>query len=98
MLFLYPQVLQELLLQELQPELPPPLFSTPLIPKVENFFLTDSELHLGHLTIVLPKTSFSKFSPQSLHLYSNIGILPPRNLFPVFKEPLYPYICERMFD
>jgi hypothetical protein len=40
-------VLQEPLLQELHPD--EPGFRTPLMPKVENFFLTSSELHFGQV-------------------------------------------------
>jgi hypothetical protein len=41
-------VLQEPLLQEPQPD--EPVFWTPLIPKVENFFLASSEPHFGQVT------------------------------------------------
>jgi hypothetical protein len=62
--------------QEVQPaeELPEKGFSTPLMPKVENFFVTSAPSHLGHLTSVEPKTSFSNSSPQEPHLYSKMGM------------------------
>jgi len=46
-------------------------FSTPLIPKRENFFLMFFELHFGQETSgFAPETNLSKFSEQSSHLYS----------------------------
>jgi hypothetical protein len=49
--------------------------STPLIPKTENFLRTFLELHFSQETSLFPpETSFSKVIPQSLHMYSNIGI------------------------
>jgi hypothetical protein len=72
----YLQVLQE---PELQLEQPDEVcFSTPLMPKRENFLTTSSEVQPGHKTDVFPKTSFSKSSPQEEHLYSKIGIFPLR--------------------
>jgi hypothetical protein len=58
-------------------------FSVPVEQKTENFFLTSLELHLGQLTSLFPKTSFSKSSPQLLHLYSKIGIY---HLYPVLES------------
>ena len=65
------------LLHEVQPELPDEEtgFSTPVMPKRENFFVMFFELHFGQETSgFVPETSFSKSSVQSLHLYSYIGI------------------------
>jgi hypothetical protein len=59
--------------QEEQPDdapLPASGFSVPEEQKTENFFFTSFELHLGQLTSVFPKTSFSKSLPQLLHVYS----------------------------
>ncbi len=43
-------------------------FSTPLIPKRENFFVRFPEPHFGHETSGFgPETSFSNSSAQSLH-------------------------------
>ena len=70
-----PSYLQELQEPELQLEHPEEVcFSTPLMPKVENFFTTFSETHSGHDTVVFPKTSFSNSRPQAEHLYSKMGI------------------------
>jgi len=67
--------LQELHEPELQVEHPDDVcFWTPLMPKVENFFTTSTDVHPGHDTLVFPKTSFSNSSPQEGHLYSNIGM------------------------
>jgi hypothetical protein len=62
--FSYLQELQEPLLQELlQPdEEPAKGFSTPLMPKLDIFFLTSFDEHFGQSTTVLLNTSFSKFS------------------------------------
>jgi hypothetical protein len=67
------QVLQEPPLQEPQPEAAGPAaacFSPPLMPKVDIFFLMFPEVHFGHWTTVLAKTSFSNSSQQSLQVYS----------------------------
>jgi hypothetical protein len=67
--------LQELQEPELQLEHPEEVcFPTPLMPKVENFFTTLSEVHSGHDTPVFPNTSFSKSIPHAAHLYSKMGI------------------------
>ena len=69
----YWQDLQDDELQELHPDPPDDVtgFSTPLIPKRENFFVTFLELHFGHETSgLVPETSFSKSSEQPSHLYS----------------------------
>jgi hypothetical protein len=70
------QEVQEGFAQEPQPELAVPAkgFSTPLIPKTESSFSTSDEAQDGHSTAGEPKTSFSNFAPQALHLYSNIGM------------------------
>jgi hypothetical protein len=62
--FSYLQELQEPLLQELlQPEEEPAKgLSTPLMPKLDIFFLTSFDEHFGQSTTVLLNTSFSKFS------------------------------------
>lgn len=71
----YLHVLQDEELQDVQPDVEETCFSTPLIPKTENFFFMFFELHLMHLTSgLLPETSSSNSVPQSLHLYSNIGM------------------------
>jgi hypothetical protein len=67
--------LHELQEPELQLEHPEDVcFSTPLMPKVENFFMTLSEAHSGHDTVVFPKTSFSNSRLHAAHLYSKMGI------------------------
>jgi hypothetical protein len=64
------------LLHEVQPdELPVNGLSTPLMPKSESFLLTLREPQLGQSTSWEPNMSFSKSSPHSSHLYSNIGII-----------------------
>ena len=64
------------LVQDVQPDdVPARGFSVPVAQKTENFFFTSLELHLGQFTSLFPKTSFSKSSPQTLHLYSNMGII-----------------------
>lgn len=66
------------MLHEVQPEADPEKgLSTPLIPKVENFFLTLSDEQLGQVTATLLKTSFSNSLLQALHKYSKIGITYP---------------------
>ena len=70
--------LQELQEPELQLEHPEEVcFPAPLMPKVENFFTTLSEVHSGHDTPVFPKTSFSNSRPHAAHLYSKMGIFSP---------------------
>jgi len=62
-------------------------FSTPLMPKTENFFLIFWELHFGHETSgFVPETSFSNSFSQFWHLYSKIGILSP--YFGTFSQSL----------
>jgi hypothetical protein len=59
------QELQVPLLQEVHPESDPAKgLSTPLIPKVDIFFLTSFDEHFGQSTSLFPKTSFSN---SSLH-------------------------------
>jgi hypothetical protein len=65
--------LQEEDVHDEQPEPPDDVtgFSTPLIPKRENFFVMLCELHRGQsISGLEPETSFSKSSEQSLHVYS----------------------------
>jgi hypothetical protein len=79
------QVLQEDELHEVQPEPDETCLSTPLIPKVENFFLMFLELQPGHVTFGLaPATSFSNSFLQSRQVYSNIGIM-----FPLIETLFY---------
>lgn len=66
------------MLHDVQPEVDPEKgLLTPLIPKVENFFLTLSDEQLGQFTATLLKTSFSNSVLQALHIYSKIGITDP---------------------
>jgi hypothetical protein len=51
--------------------------SVPVAQKTENFFFIFFELHFGQVISWFPKTSFSKSSPQLLHVYSKIGIFSP---------------------
>jgi len=63
------------LLQEEQPEEDPANgFSTPLIPKTENFFFTSSEPQDGHVALREPIARNSKSFSQDTHLYSNMGM------------------------
>jgi len=67
--------LHELHDPELHPAQPEEVcFSTPLIPNVENFFTTLSEVQFGQDTADEPNTSFSNSRLQAEHLYSKIGI------------------------
>jgi hypothetical protein len=66
--------------EELHEEHPEPdeetCFSTPLIPKSENFFLIFFELHEGHeISGSAPETSFSNSLLHLWQVYSNIGIV-----------------------
>ncbi len=45
-------------------------FASPLIPKVDSFFLTSAEPQFGHCTLVELNTSFSNSAAHLLHLYS----------------------------
>lgn len=58
-------------------EVPARGLSVPAAQKTENFFFIFFELHFGQVISWFPKTSFSKSSPQLLHVYSKIGIFSP---------------------
>jgi hypothetical protein len=73
--------MQEVLVQDVHPDVPARGFSVPVALNTENFFLTSFELHLGQFISGFPDTSFSKSSPQLQHLYSNIGILPHLKIY-----------------
>jgi|SRR5208283_1777284 len=74
--------LQELHEPELQEEHPEDTgFSRPLIANGENLFFISLEPHSSHLASMLPKISFSNFSPHLLHVYSKIGIAPLTSRF-----------------
>jgi hypothetical protein len=62
--------------QEVQPDEDEPAkgFSTPLIPKTENFFVTSLEPHFGQETSFETKTRTSNSSLQAGHMYSKMGI------------------------
>jgi hypothetical protein len=62
------------LVHDVHPEEEEEDFSTPLIPKTENFLFTFFDLHLGQLTLREPKTSSSNSCPHASHMYSNMGI------------------------
>jgi hypothetical protein len=67
----YLQLLQDPLLQDVHPEDEPAKgLSTPDMPNTESFFITSFDEHLGQLTALFPKTSFSNSSSQEVHLYS----------------------------
>jgi hypothetical protein len=61
---IYPQELQDVLLHEVQPDVPASGFSVPVAQKTENCFFTFPVPHFGQVTSWFPKTSFSKSFPH----------------------------------